>query len=160
MHSLRISGAALAAALATTGVAASGAQARTENVVPTIRHESRTLKAAVASENLKNVKIKTRAEARRAVPKFRTLANTLDRVATVVSRSSTSSTAQRRGKDDWVMGTRGVARGYRQFDVALNDLARGHRATAKREALRAEGTMLRSAKTLIRADRLLKLNSR
>ncbi len=157
MRSIRTSGAAVATALVTMGVAAGGAQAGTENVVPTVRHEMRTMKRVVASENLKHVKIHNRAEARRAEPKFRALATTLDRAATVVSRSSTDSTMQRRGKRNWVLGVRTVARSYRQFDYALIDIAHGHRAAAKREALRAEGTVLRASKLLVRADRLLKI---
>ncbi len=159
MSPLRICGAAISTGLITMGIAAGGAQARTENVVPTIRHEMRTMKRAVASENLKNVKVKTRAQARRAEPKFRALANTMDRAATVVARSSTSSSMQRRGKRDWVLGVRGVARSYRQFDVSLNDLVHGHRAAAKREVLRAEGGALRASRMLVRADRLLKLRA-
>jgi hypothetical protein len=159
MHSLRMTGAALTAALATTGVAAGGAQATTDNVVPTIRHEMRTLKQAAASENLKHIKIRTRAQARRDEPKFRVLATALDRAATTVSRSSTDSTTQLRGKRDWVTGVRGIARSYRQFDVTLGDLVHGHKASARREALRAEGTSLRANRMLIRANRLLKLRT-
>jgi hypothetical protein len=153
-----MSGAAIANALATIGVAAGNAQAGTENVVPTVRHEMRTMKRAVASENLKHAKINTRAEARRAEPKFRALAKTLDRAATVVSESSTATTRQRRGKRDWVLGVGDVARSYGQFDVALNDIVHGRRAAARREALRAEGTVLRASKLLVRADRLLKIH--
>jgi hypothetical protein len=159
MHSLRTSGAAVAVALVTVGVTAGGAQAGTENVIPTIRHEMRTLKRAVASENLKHVKINTRAAARRDEPKFRALASTLDRAATVVSQSSTDSAAQRSGKRDWVLGVRGLAKSYRQFDDTLVDIAHGRRAAAKREALRAEGTVLRASKLIVRADRLLKMRS-
>jgi hypothetical protein len=159
MHSFRTSGVAVATALVTMGAAAGGAQAGTENVVPTVRHEMRTMKRAVASENLKHAKINTRAQARRAEPKFRALATTLDRAATVVSESSTDSTMQRRGKHDWVLGVRDVGKSYRQFDYALVDIVHGRKAAAKREALRAEGTVLRASKLLVRADRLLKIRS-
>ncbi len=157
MHVPRMSGAAVATALVTVGLAVGGAQAGTENVVPTVRHEMRTIKRAVASENLKGTKVNTRAQARRDEPKFRALASTLDRAATVVSGSSTDSTTQRRGKRDWVLGVRTIAKSYRQFDDALVDIAHGRRAAAKREALRAEGTVLRASKLLVRADRLLKV---
>ncbi|HTU30393.1 MAG TPA: hypothetical protein VMF07_13505 [Solirubrobacteraceae bacterium] len=141
------------------GIAAAAAEAQTENVVPTVKHEMRTMKRAVASENLKHAKVNTRAQARRDEPKFRALATTLDRAATVVSRSSTDSATQRRGRHDWVLAVRGVVKGYRQFDYALSDIAHGRQDAAKREALRAEGTVLRAAKTLVTADKLLKIRS-
>ena len=146
-----------ATALVTVGIAAGAAQARTENVVAAIKHQQRTLKRAAASENLKHIKIRTRAQARRAEPKFRTLASDMDVAATAVSKASTDSSAQRRGKRDWVMGARGEARGFTQFGDMLKDLAGGHRSAAKREALKAEQTVLDASRTLLRAEKLLKM---
>lgn len=159
MSSFRVPGAAVLAALATMGIAAGGAQASSENVVPVIKQQARAIKSAAASENLKHIKIKTPAQARRDEPKFATLATKLDAAATAVSKASTNSASQRTGKRDWVTGVRGIARGFRQFDKVLGDIARGDKSAAKSEALTAETTLLDASKRLVKADKLLKIHS-
>jgi hypothetical protein len=49
-----------------------------------------------------------------------------------------------------VTGVRRLATGYRQFDVALKDIANHDNSGAKTQALKAEKTVLSAAKTCSR----------
>ena len=139
------------------GVTGGVAQARSTNVVSAIKTQDKLIRRSPAYKDLQHFDVKTKGQAKTLLKSFPALEREADHAATVVAAASTDSVRQRRGQRDWVAGMREGARGIGQFDTAIKDVLAGRKATAKREAIKAEKTIKAGNALGSKGDKLLGL---
>lgn len=156
----RIRPAAIGAGLVLMAGGAGVASAATTNpVVVAIRHQDSVLKSSSRALNLKRVTLNTPAHAREDLPKVRLLVRKLDQAATAVSHASVTTMTVKRGRVDWVRGTRKVADGFRRYERTLRDIERGSKTAARAEARQALKRIVAGDELIIKADRLLHIKT-
>ena len=145
----------MTAALAFTALAGV-ASADDIGVIAAIQHQAASLAASPEIRKLEHFDVKTKAQARKAIPPLRTLSSKLRHAANVVSRTHGSSAAGRAGKSDWVAGVRQLAFGYGELIGACRDLEQGAISSSNAEASRAIKSITASGKRLTKADKELR----
>ena len=81
--------------------AASAASASSLTVVQAIEAENKIIEANPEYTSLQHFKVKTVAEAKKAIPKIEGLKTALDDAATAVSQASATTSSQKAGQKDW-----------------------------------------------------------
>lgn len=156
--SLRIRAISLLMAVALAVTAAGAAQAGTMPVTAAAKAQDRIIKHSAGYRSLRRiVDVRTRAQARIWIAKDAKLQHLLDHAATVVSHSSASSSRQRAGRRDWVIGVRSLARGIGQLDTGFRRMLQGRPAAARIHLARARRAMAVADAVGTRADRLLRI---
>ncbi|MGH2910054.1 MAG: hypothetical protein ACRDK8_12225 [Solirubrobacteraceae bacterium] len=139
-------------------VVAGPAQAASRvGVKSAIVRQDRAVHHSAAYKRLKHTTRGSLTDPRKVIPEYRALGRVIDRAASAVSRSTATTSTQRRARRDWVTGVRLEARGLDQLATALGDIEHGKRYAARREARKAVVTVKRGARLTARGDRLLGL---
>ena len=142
--------------LVAMGAAAAPAMAASDPVLAAIQQQSKALSSSSAQKGVANVgKVKTPAQARADVPRFKVLVTKLEHAAVVVSRAKATTSQQREARVDWVRGDRDLAKSYRQLEAALTDIANGNQAAAKTAADQAKKPAIAGLKLELKAAKLL-----
>ena len=145
-------------AAAALGAAALPATASaSNNVINEVQIQARIFEKNPAVKALHNFHPRTRAQLKAAIPKYRTLEKVFRTAATAVSHSSAANPTQKKGRTQWVTGTREFATGLHQFDHSLQLLFKGQNSSATRQLTAADKKLKGGTKLIATANHTLGL---
>lgn len=147
----------LAVAVATLAPTAAMAQASTPSVQKAIRSQDKAVLESAAVKKILTTGQVSKAQLPKIITLFGALERKLSHAATVVSKASAPTAADKTGQTDWVTAKRMAAKAIGMYVVAFKDVEHNHKAAANTEGKKAIKLIIAADKLILKADKALKL---